>query len=141
MKKKILVVDTSVMVKWINRQDEEDVEKADQIRHDAHLGKVVLIAPELAKYEIGNALLYKDVTLPISKLSLVTIYSLPIDFQPLNQNEAIKILEIAAENKITYYDASFIQLAKEKNATLITANPKHQRQFAGVKVIDLKNYH
>ena len=138
--RKILVIDSSVMVKWINSQNEDYLEEADQILHDARSEKVELIAPELAKYEIGNALLYKNMSLPTSKMSLGTIYEIPLTFCVLDQEGASETMEIAKENKITYYDASFVQLTKEKKATLVTANPKHHRQFEGVKVIDLKDY-
>lgn len=53
---------------------------------------------------------------------------------------ANETMQIAAENKITYYDASFIDLAKEKKAVLITANPKHQQSVKGVRVVNIKNY-
>ncbi len=140
MKRRLHVIDSSVMVKWLNRQDEDYVSQADQIRHDARLEKIKIIAPELAKYEIGNALLYKNMDTPAVKLGLETLYKLPINFYTLNQKRANEILEIAKENKITYYDAAFIQLAREKNATLITANPKHHRQIKGVKIVDIKDY-
>ena len=78
--------------------------------------------------------------LPETKLSLQTIYSLPIIFIPTNQESATETMEIAKENSITYYDAAFVQLAREKNATLVSANPKHHRQFKDIRVIDLKNY-
>lgn len=140
MKRKLLVIDTSVMVKWVNGQNEDNLEKADQVRRDARLGKVEILAPELAKYEIGNALLNKRMTLPETKLSQATIYSLPITFIPMSQVNADETIEIATKNNITFYDAAFVSLAKEKSATLITANPKHQRQFPGVRVVDLKTY-
>lgn len=128
------------MVKWVNGQNEDNLEKADQVRRDARLGKVEILAPELAKYEIGNALLNKRMTLPETKLSQATIYSLPITFIPMSQVNADETIEIATKNNITFYDAAFVSLAKEKSATLITANPKHHRQFPGVKVVDLKTY-
>ena len=128
------------MVKWINSQNEDYLEKADQIRHNARLEKVELLAPELAKYEIGNALLNKKMSLPEAKHSMRTIYSIPITFIPMNQERADETIEIATENNITFYDAAFVCLAKEKNVTLITANPKHQRQFPGVKVTELADY-
>lgn len=139
-KKKSLVVDTSVMVKWINSQNEESLSQAYKILKDTEAGKIELLAPELAKYEIGNALVYKGMPLPASKISLSTTYSLPITFIPLNQEMANETMEIATENKITYYDASFIDLAKEKKAILITANPKHQQPVKGVRVINIKDY-
>ena len=54
-----LVVDSSVIVKWLNATDEQNLEEADQILADAIKDNVELIAPELAKYEIGNVLLLK----------------------------------------------------------------------------------
>ncbi|SRR3989344_7792649 len=140
MKRKLLVIDTSVMVKWANSQNENDLNQAYKVLINAEKKKVELLAPELAKYEIGNALLNKKMLLPETKLSLQTIYSLPIIFIPTNQESATETMEIAKENSITYYDAAFVQLAREKNATLVSANPKHHRQFKDIRVIDLKNY-
>lgn len=140
MKKKTLVLDSSVMIKWVNGQNEDHLEKADQIRRDARLEKVEILAPELAKYEIGNALLNKRMSLPETKLSQATIYSLPITFIPMSQENADETIEIATKNNITFYDATFISLAKEKDAILITANPKHQRPTNGIKVINLCDY-
>src|SRR3989338_5427642 len=102
MKKKFLVVDNSVMVKWINAQDEDHLEQANQILIDVEADKAKLLAPELAKYEIGNALLYKGLDLPAAKASLGTIYSLPITFLPMTDQQADETLEIAQEKKITY---------------------------------------
>lgn len=140
MKKKILVIDTSVMVKWANSQDEEDLDQANRILEDIHDNKVKLLSTELAKYEIGNALLYKNMELPQTKAALGVIYALPIDFVPLSKEAAEETLTIAKSHKITYYDAAFISLAKDKNATLVTANPKHQRPLPGLKVTNLRDY-
>lgn len=71
-KPKPLVVDTSVIVKWLNQKDEPYLNQADKIFEDASKQKIEILAPELAKYEAGNALLYKGMTLPESKQSLAT---------------------------------------------------------------------
>ena len=41
---------------------------------------------------------------------------------------------------MTYYDASFIALAKQEDAILVTDNPKHQTKISGVKVVPLGEY-
>jgi predicted nucleic acid-binding protein len=41
---------------------------------------------------------------------------------------------------MTYYDASFVALARIENAVLVTDNPKHQAKQLAVKVISLKDY-
>ena len=52
MKRKLLVIDTSVMVKWANSQNENDLNQAYKVLINAEKKKVELLAPELAKYEI-----------------------------------------------------------------------------------------
>lgn len=139
-KKSKLVVDSSVMVKWVNSQEEDYLEQADKLSNDCKQGKVKLLAPELAKYEVGNVLWKKGLDLPKSKASLTTIYASPVEFIKQNEPQAMRAMEIALDKKITFYDASFLSLAESVGATLITANPKHHKSFPGVKVVDLKNY-
>ncbi len=137
-----MVVDSSVMVKWVNRQDENLVERSDEVLKDFELGKTNLVAPELSKFEVGNALLYKKTGLPSAKSSLVSYYNVPINFVSWESDLSQKTLEMAAAGKITYYDASFLALAESLGSPLVTANPKHQRPIPGwkVKVIPLKDY-
>jgi predicted nucleic acid-binding protein len=97
--------------------------------------------PELAKYEVGNALLYKQMPVQNALGSLATYYGIPIQFMPQDQQQAQSAMQIAYENKVTFYDASFMALAKEQQADLITDNPKHQeKKISGLKVISLKDY-
>ena len=49
---KTLIVDSSVIVKWLNQTKEQNLEQADKILSEAREGKIQLIAPELAKYEV-----------------------------------------------------------------------------------------
>lgn len=139
-KVKKIVVDSSVAVKWINSQNETLLSRADKLLSDFEFGKVELFAPELLKYEVGNAILNKKMDLPAIKASLATLYSIPIKFIPLSEDMGLEALAIAAENKVTYYDAVFVSLAKELAAVLVTDNPKHQKTSRGVKTIPLRNY-
>lgn len=140
VKKKKIVVDSSVIVKWLNNQDEKFLNQADKILKDCEAGKVILYSPELAKYEVGNAILYKKLDAALAKSSFSTLYSLPITFYPLNEEDALMTTEIAVENKITYYDAVFVNLAEKIGGTLVTDNPKHQKRIKGIKVISLRDY-
>ena len=135
-----LVIDSSVIVKWLNSQDELYLRQADQLLSHCQGGKVELNAPELAKYEVGNALLHKGLSLPQLKASLITLYSLPINFISSNAGQAQTTAVLAYEGQITYYDAAFVDLAQYLSATLITDNPKHQDKFSKIKIIPLKNY-
>lgn len=137
---KPIVVDSSVTVKWLNQINEELLDRADKLLSDAQAGSVSLLAPELSKYEIGNALLNKKLNLPMAYESLGTIYQLPVTFVPESEELAKQTYKVALHDGITYYDASFIALAQQENATLITENIKHQGKSHEVKVTSLKDY-
>lgn len=136
-----LVVDTSVIVKWLNQNHEDNIDKADQLMEDALKGEVELIAPELSKYECGNVLLKgKQLTPKEADVSLKTVYSLPINFISETEDLAKETYTIASSLGITYYDASFLSLARKYDATLVTENVKHQGKSKNIKVISLQNY-
>src|SRR3990172_10963883 len=136
-----VVVDTSVMVKWLNQIREQNLEQANRILAQALDDKVELIAPELAKYEIGNVLLFsKKLSTSEANFSLATLYSLPITFVSESEDLAMETFSLAHKAGITYYDASFLSLAKKYSADLVTENTKHQKSSSGVKVVSLKDY-
>lgn len=135
------VVDSSIIVKWLNTENEKNVEEANTLLTDALDDNITLIAPELAKYEVGNVLLKgKKLTVEEVQISLKTIHALPITFFTESEALARETYEIAFKNNITYYDASFMALAKQYKATLITENIKHQGKSNYVKVSTLKDY-
>lgn len=136
-----LVVDTSVIIKWLNQKNEGNIAKADQILDDTQKGSVELIAPEIAKYELGNVLLKgKQLNLSEAFISLGTAYSLPIAFITESEDLAKDTFALAYKHNVTYYDASFLSLAKHYNATLVTENVKHQGKSSEVKVTSLEEY-
>lgn len=136
-----MVVDTSVMVKWLNQTREQNIEQANKILSQALDGKVELIVPELAKYEVGNVLLFsKKLSTSEANFSLATLYSLPLTFVSESEDLATETFSLAHKGGITYYDASFLSLAKKHSATLVTENTKHQKSSSGVKVVSLKDY-
>lgn len=137
----IFVVDSSVIVKWLNTQDEESVENADKILQDATDGKIKLISPELAKYEIGNVLLLKK-KLPVAKIEFVmhALHNFPLAFISETEKLASSTYLIASDLGITYYDGSFLSLARHFKAVLVTENVKHLGKSHEVKVIPLSKY-
>lgn len=137
---KQVVVDSSVTVKWINQIDEKLLDQADKLLTDAQNGSVTLLAPELSKYEIGNALLKKQLDLPLAYKSLGTVYQLPISFVTESEELAKQTYTIAEQTGITYYDASFMALAKQEGAILVTDNMKHQGKTKDIQVRSLAEY-
>ena len=136
-----LVVDSSVIVKWLSKDKEEHLNQADKILKDAQNGKVVLIAPELAKYEVGNVLLFsKKLTSKQGVMVLAQFFNLPITFITESEELAKETYNLAFDLGVTYYDASFISLAKKYDATLVTENIKHQGKSKDIKVTPLQDY-
>lgn len=136
-----LVIDSSVVVKWLSQKDEGYLDQANQIIQDVQSGAVTLLAPELLKYEVANALLLgKRLSQSDASTPLSTLFTLPIQFVPQSETLANETYKIAQQSGITYYDASFMALAMQENATLVTDNPKHQGKTAKIQVTPLKDY-
>lgn len=140
MKNAIIIVDSSVIVKWLNDYDEKDVNKADQLLVDFQNKKIEIYVPELVKYEIGNALLNKGMNIVQTQKALEYFYLIPLKFIIEDTENSNLTIRIAREEKITYYDACFISLAIKLKGMLVTANPKHQKIDKHYKIIDLKGY-
>jgi len=139
MKKYIL--DSSVIIKWFNVFNEKDIDKADLILKYAQEEKIELITSELAKYEIGNALLIKK-KLPLNQFKKIdhTLEQIPLIFYKETEKSATLSYKFSQKYKITYYDGVFLSLAKIFKATLITENFKHQGKVKEVEVIRLKDF-
>lgn len=136
-----IVIDSSVIIKWLSQDNEKYLQEADKILEDARENKILLIAPELAKYEVGNVLLFgKNLSPSQAEIVLEEFYSLPLSFIPESEKQAIDTFTLASDLKITYYDAAFLSLTKQYDATLITDNIKHQGRNSSIKVVPLKNY-
>jgi len=138
---KKIALDSSVVIKWLSSQDENHLEQADKILKDTQKGQIELFSAELSKYEVANALL-KGKSLPPTqaRAALATLHRIPLAFISETEDLAKETYKIATELRITYYDATFLSLAKKLKATLITDNPKHQGRAKGVKVVALKDY-
>ncbi len=137
-----VVIDTSVAVKWIISENEKYLEQADKLLARIKIGRLKCYAPELLKYEIGNAMISRQYTTSYINLALKTIYNLPVEFTSSDLELARETVTISKENNMTYYDALFIALANKIKADLVTDNIKHQGKYKGkeVKIIPLENY-
>ena len=98
-----IVVDTSVIIKWLNQTNEKNIDKADKLMEDALKGGIEIFAPELAKYELGNVLLKgKQLVLEEAHVSSSTVYSLPIRFINETEDSARETYDLAFNLGITY---------------------------------------
>jgi predicted nucleic acid-binding protein len=107
----ILVVDTSVVIKWFSAEDLTDV--ALQLR-DAYVeNEVDIYVPDLLLYELSNALRYnpefdtEDVQAAVRSL-------LDMDFEIVTPTPHLTktAIEIAHEHDLTVYDSTFVALLR-----------------------------
>ncbi|OGM32491.1 hypothetical protein A2803_03420 [Candidatus Woesebacteria bacterium RIFCSPHIGHO2_01_FULL_44_21] len=113
---KYIAVDSSVIIKWLNSDSEDNLDKADAL------------------------LKSKQLAVNKAKTVLEKFYNLPILYVNESQKLAQSTYEFASKFGLTYYDASFISLASQFGAILVTDNIKHQGKVKEVKVVELKNY-
>ncbi|MBS7655121.1 type II toxin-antitoxin system VapC family toxin [Candidatus Bathyarchaeota archaeon] len=83
----------------------------------------------LTFYELGNAIwkqvyLYKAIEADEARIALDSLIEVFNRLKKLKPENALKILKMALEEGITYYDASYIQAAIDNNLTLVTDDSK-----------------
>ncbi|MEM0094052.1 MAG: type II toxin-antitoxin system VapC family toxin [Thermofilum sp.] len=119
-----VVVDASVVAKWFIA--EKGREKAVKLRDDYVDGKVRLHAPALMPFEVLNAVRFsrRDVKADVLKAVAESLALYGIQLHQLSGRYAELVVEVALENGITIYDASYVALAKYLGAVLYTADQK-----------------
>jgi len=93
----------------------------------------------LAFYEVGNAVwrqvhVHKSITREEGDIVLDSLMEVVRRMEKIEIEKPLEILRIAVEENLTYYDASYLQAAIEKDLTLITDDKK--LYVAGKKYIE-----
>ena len=120
-----IVLDSSVVVKWFSTETKSD--EALKLL-DSHIqGTVELTISEILICEVGNALRYKpDYDVQKWKTALTQLFNLHMNVTHLNENLTNRTGEIAYEGKITFYDALPVAIAENKKTICITADEETQ---------------
>ena len=115
------VVDASVIIKWIvGDENEPDQEKAFDLLNAWMKGIVELSAPALWQYEVGNFLGRELNQVASEKMNL--LLNLDIKSVDLKSSMFDRCFVWMGEKGITFYDASYLAVAAETGATLVTAD-------------------
>jgi predicted nucleic acid-binding protein len=118
-----IVVDTSVLIKWIKTKDEELLLEAHRLLNRIEARHLDVHVPALLLYEAGNILLLKtDLDASSLDAAIDGLEGLPFIVAP----PAMPLLKRAAragkQFNLTFYDASFLALAVELDCPLIAAD-------------------
>ena len=117
-----IVLDTSVIAKLFLEEEWSDI--AIKIK-DAHVqGKIEIAAPSLAKYELINALKYKNFGKEEIKDALEVIRDYAFLIVEPSDLVINKTADFSMDYGITAYDATYVAFANQLGKTLYTADNK-----------------
>ena len=107
------------------------------------MGQRELVVPDLILYEIPNALkFHPDFSSTEIKQVIQTLFDIDMEIITPTQMLINKAIDIASENNVTFYDATYFALAKDLKMDFITADEKFYNKLIqnGLKnVVLLKN--
>ncbi len=120
-----IVVDTSVLIKWIKSRDEELIPEARKLLGEIERRSLQVVVPALLLYEIGNILLRKT-RLDSEELSLALdqVRALPFTVVGPEADLLRRTARLGRELSLTFYDASFIAIAEQLDCAFVTADQK-----------------
>jgi predicted nucleic acid-binding protein len=125
------VVDASVVAKWFNRGEEFEKE-SDQFRRAWINDEIQLEAPSHLPFEVANSI-WKNPNIQIRKAGSLAkaLVELSPRLHDLTETMAERAMLIARRRQITFYDASYLTLAKVLSIPLITADDDQLRAASG----------
>ena len=118
-----IVIDTSVLIKWIKTKNEDLLKEARRLRTTIERRPLDVHVPALLLYEVGNILLLKtDLDVAGLDIALSDLEALPFIVAPPATPLLRRAARLGKELGLTFYDASFLALAVELNCPLVTAD-------------------
>lgn len=136
--KEVLVVDTSVFIKWLIKETEGQKE-AEKLKEDFVSQKIKIVIPSICLWEINN---YLGQKLEINEATAIFSVFLLYHFKEVRMD--LKLASLAfrimkSAPKTSFYDASYHALALNVGGTYITADQKYYEQTKKWKNIRILN--
>jgi predicted nucleic acid-binding protein len=124
---KLVVPDASVLLKWVLPEEREPyAAQAIAIRDAFIAGRIRLLVPALWFYEVGNVLAAHYPDSAPERLAALAAFRLP-EARPTSAWRE-RIIKLAAEHGVTFYDASYHALAAVLGGVFVTADEKYLRK-------------
>jgi len=121
-----VVIDASTILSFIF-PDEPTPKNVLLTIRKATKGKAILLAPTLLSYEVGNAI---KSAVKQKRITELTATSLIEVFQQIKiiyfDPNIIGTISLSLKHNLSFYDASYLCLAEEQNAKLLTLDKKLQ---------------
>jgi predicted nucleic acid-binding protein len=124
---KLVVPDASVLLKWVLPEEREPhAAQAIAIREAFIAGRIRLLVPPLWFYEVGNVLVMNYSDSAAERLAALAAFHVPEARPTAAWRE--RIIKLAAERGVTFYDASYHALAEILDGIFVTADDKYLRK-------------
>ena len=134
-----LVMDSSVFIKWFSKDSEDDMGIAVSILRSLVNKDIIIVCPEIAVYELANVLYYKpDLDCKKIKIALEQFLNLGIEFITLFKDLILDANKIRHDLDITFYDSSYLAVARFFKLRFITADKKLYnscKEFGNVELL------
>jgi len=122
---KIVVLDSSVAVKWFSKEPRSD--EAINLMDSYVEGSIDLSVSELLFYEVANALRYKpDYDVERLRNAISQLFRLNLKVTPISEELLTRACETAYDAEVTLYDALPAALAERQKTICITADEETQ---------------
>lgn len=132
----IAVTDASVALKWFLQ--EPDAVQAILLRERHITGELILAAPDLLLYEVGNALRYKrEFSTAGIQAALSDLLHLHLELVSPTERLLYHAADIAQQIRLTFYDALSLAVARELETRLITADKRLHEAAGKVAAVTL----
>jgi predicted nucleic acid-binding protein len=136
--REFVVIDSSAVLKWFFRQDEESDDLAIRAREEHLNYKIALCAPELIYFEVINIMLFRiqNEKLLTNNLRSLLLANIEIFYQ--TKESLIATARLAKKHGLTFYDSSYLYHVIENNLKLLTYDKKllDAAISEGVKIYD-----
>lgn len=133
----MIVLDASLILKWIF----EDEDAGDRARYyrDRHIsGDEVVAIPDLFFYEIANVLATKTrLTIEGVAEAFSLFWNFDFEVFSLGVEEFLNGITLSKRNRITLYDAAYIELARVLNCYFVTSDRRLYQKVEALKRVKL----
>lgn len=123
----LVVVDTSVAVKWLSADGEDGVAEALEVLEAHHAGRTTICAPALLPIELVSALMWKGVDADGLAAAAGVVEDLRLALFAPDAELLGEAARIAVRERLTIYDALFVALAAELGCAIVTADARQAR--------------
>jgi predicted nucleic acid-binding protein len=129
-----IVLDASVILKWVlDAEDEPGHAAARRLLERRQRKELDLVVPPLWLYEVGNVLCLKRPA--DASVALAALCDLGLTEILMSRELIERAVDLAQAHGVTFYDASYLAVAEDREAVLVTADAKFYRRLpAGLAV-------